>query len=260
MTQRAAIMTRISNNEPSIDKVGRQEERCRKLAADNAYDVVAVFTDDGFSAYDSTVTRPAFEALLEAVHARQFDVILATTDSRLARNEEDGIRLKLAAKTRGVTFHTIDQGTFDPGKRIESLLMDLRGYANESQSEATRALTRRAKSDLRTNGVLVSAIRPFGWDKISKTEFKINKPEADLVRAGVKLLLGGGTRWDAVRLFNASGLKTSRGGDWRPISVYAVLQRGINAGLVEHTPRLPNEWDQKVGAMVKVYGSRAVVG
>ncbi|WP_432192821.1 recombinase family protein [Streptomyces sp. bgisy027] len=77
---RAVIYTRISHD-PSgkADGVTRQEDACRKLAAELGWVVIAVKTDDDRTAIGKRgqrARRPGYAALLDMLAAREADAVL----------------------------------------------------------------------------------------------------------------------------------------------------------------------------------------
>ncbi|MEU9289359.1 recombinase family protein [Streptomyces sp. NPDC048275] len=76
----AVISTRISHDPTGkAEGVTRQEEACRKLAADLGWQVVDVKTDDDLTAIGKRgqrAQRPAFAALLDMLSAREADTVI----------------------------------------------------------------------------------------------------------------------------------------------------------------------------------------
>jgi len=85
---RAAIYARVSkDDEGKSDSVPVQLAECRAFAARQGLTVVADFSDDGISGY-ARGNRPGFLSLMQAVAAREFDVILFRDVDRLARGPD----------------------------------------------------------------------------------------------------------------------------------------------------------------------------
>jgi site-specific DNA recombinase len=84
---RAVIYTRISRD-PEGDALGvaRQRQDCLDRAARDGWQVIDVLVENdvGASSY-SRKPRPVYAALLERARRREFDVILAYSNSRLTR-------------------------------------------------------------------------------------------------------------------------------------------------------------------------------
>jgi len=95
--RKAAIYARISVEDENVPKVDHQVAACRALAADEGYEVVEVFADNGIPATGKSIRegsrhkRPRFDALLTAAERGEFDAIIAVAGDRLARNYPDGL-------------------------------------------------------------------------------------------------------------------------------------------------------------------------
>lgn len=106
-TETAALYARISTKDEktgyNVEKTADQLAALRKLAGDRQYVVYDMYEDDGISAKDAG-QRPEFDRLLADLTAGKFSVILATEDSRLARNnfEKQALMLQCAAAGRSL--------------------------------------------------------------------------------------------------------------------------------------------------------------
>jgi site-specific DNA recombinase len=224
---RAAIYTRISKSDPTVEATADQERRCRELAEREGYEVVAVFTDDGVSAY-SGKKRPDWARLASGIERGSFDLILAVAEDRFARNAAEKIGLQVACAKRSVRWHTLGGGLVDPatagGALMSTITAGIAQYESQIKSERVAASVVRR----RLEGSDVGGPRPFGFsiDRRSLVE-----PEAALVREAHALLLGSGTMYAVVKLFIESGVQTVRGGAWSYPVAAKIMRRPRNAAL-----------------------------
>lgn len=231
VTSRAAIYCRISETDPRTSKVETQEVRCRALAARHGYTVedAHVYVDDGVSAYNFA-EREGFNRLLAAIPSGSFDVILATEETRFARQPLDKYQLELACVAAGVAWHTELEGYTDPATSDGAFVSEIRAAVARQESRR-KSERQRATFDARlSKGEPLWGGRPFGYELDRKT---LRPDEAAQIRWATETILSGGTLYSIIKRWNADGIRTARGKSWSYAQVQQVLKRPRNAGLVE---------------------------
>lgn len=227
---RAAIYARISQNDPKVEATADQERRCRELAEREGYAVVAVFADDGISAFTGK-TRPGWLALNDGVRGGKFDVVVAVAEDRLARDAADKIGFQVECAKRGVTWHTIGGGKVDPstagGALMSTLTAGIAQYESHIKRERVQASVERRLRD----GTDLNGPRPFGFETDRLT---IREPEALWVRWAIQAVLDGSTLYAIRKRLNEDGVTTSTGRPWLTTTVRQLLLRPRNAGLLVH--------------------------
>ena len=88
---KAAIYCRLSKEDaaktgPESESIQNQRSMLLRYAAEHGYTVQEVYIDEDYSGADRR--RPAFNQMLAAAERREFDVILAKTQSRFTRDME----------------------------------------------------------------------------------------------------------------------------------------------------------------------------
>lgn len=88
---KAAIYCRLSKEDegktgPESESIQNQRSMLLRYAAEHGYTVQEVYIDEDYSGADRS--RPAFNRMLAAAERREFDVILAKTQSRFTRDME----------------------------------------------------------------------------------------------------------------------------------------------------------------------------
>jgi DNA invertase Pin-like site-specific DNA recombinase len=257
MSKRAALYARISITDKKVPKVANQLANLRKLAADRGYQVVGEYSDDGISA-STGEARPDWERLLTDLDAGQFDIILATEEARLTRNNHDKTSLTLACTAARVTWETVRDGAVDPATAAGEFLSVIRGAVDTLESKRKAERQRDANATRRANGLhAIGGPRPFGWagDRVT-----ISKREAKLVRRGTAQILAGHSLHQVVQEWRASGINPPRAGAWTRMSVLMVLTRWRNAAVVSHhdEPLGEGQWDAIVDR-ASVEGVRAIL-
>lgn len=224
----AALYARISQGDKKTPAVASQLANLHKFAAGNGYTVVREYTDDGKSAYSGKL-RPGFLDLLLGVERREFEVILAVADDRLARNDEDGFALRSYCVRAGVTWHTIAGGATNPAEASGGLLAKVTLAIAEYESAVKAERIRRSVSDRLARGRDLMGPRPFGFEKDRTTT---REAEATVLRAAYAMILEGATLYAVTQMFTGSGLKRDRAQDsaWRPQTVRHILLRERNVG------------------------------
>jgi DNA invertase Pin-like site-specific DNA recombinase len=84
---RAALYARFSTEKQRDASIDDQFRECERVAKAAGLEVVARFEDRIISG--GTARRPGYQALLTAVHKREFDVIVCEDISRLRRNRAE---------------------------------------------------------------------------------------------------------------------------------------------------------------------------
>ena len=248
----AALYLRISSD-PEGERAGvtRQREDCEQLAARLGLDVVAIHEDNDISAY-SGKARPAFESMLTAAQAGEFDVLVVWAADRLYRRMADLVRItsELAPHVRILTVvgGEIDLTTAD-GIMNAQIHGSVAEY--ESRHKADR-IARRAKQRAK-DGVMTASTRPSGWTWADAcdagSECRHGNPHAPGERARVgtraglviepteaailadcyRRIVAGDTVRSAYRYATAAGLAVSG-----PDVLRTVLLNPRNAGRVAH--------------------------
>jgi len=247
MTKRAAIYARISQKDEFVDKVENQIEEMRKYAEDRGYIVVEVFSDEDISAYKGIKIRPQFSELLTRLAGGEFDIVLATEQSRFARNSPKDIQALVTAASRaGASIYTRAEGEFDPsnaGSKFMMGMMDLvSGFETDIRVERQKA---RNRADLAA-GIPTKGLRPFGWEKDRIT---LRESEAAHIRTAIQAILDEGVSvWEIAQRWNSAGISTDGMNRprkhridktislpkavWTTTTVKMILKRPRNAGIL----------------------------
>jgi site-specific DNA recombinase len=225
---RAALYARISKGDQKSLAVAAQVDNLRRFAAAHDYEIVREYEDDGRSAYSGKV-RPGFLELLLGIGGREFDVILAVADDRLARNDADGYALRSACVNHGVRWHTISGGETDPSDASGSLLAQVTLAIAEYESAVKAERIRRSVADRLARGEDLMGPRRLGFEKDRKT---IRESEAAVIRAGYAMVLEGASVYAVAKMFTERGVKRDRASAaaWRPQTVRHILLNERNVG------------------------------
>lgn len=228
MAPRAFVYCRISNDKEGAGLgVQRQEEDCRKLAAQQGYEVAAVFTDNDISAY-SGKRRPGYRAMLAKLG--EVEAVVAWHTDRLHRQPSELEEYIDICRERGVITHTVQSGKLDlvtpTGIFVASMFGNLARYESAHKAERVkRAMEQKIRA-----GKWAGGARPFGW------VFDDGKPviceeEAAIVRHTFDHVVSGGSLGSWVDKLNDLGVTTSVGKPWGYSQLRQMMLRPRNAGL-----------------------------
>ncbi len=231
----AAVYVRISRDADGTEAgIERQESDCRAMAERMGLSVVRVFTDNDIGASSkSKKVRPSYRAMLDAVRAREFAVIIAYSNSRITRRPMDWEELMQLSESHGLEVHTVVSSSANfataDGKMI------LRYLAANDAAEADRISERvtRAKLQNVERGTYRGGPRPFGYQDGG---MELHTAEADAVREASRRLLAGESLRSIAADLAKQGFTGTRATD-KPLSMIQlrdILLRPRNAGLMEH--------------------------
>ncbi|MFF7216158.1 recombinase family protein [Streptomyces sp. NPDC008238] len=179
---KADIYVRMSKDLTGVEAgVERQEEQCRKLAAQLGYEIRHVWVDNDLSATKESVVRPDFEALLVS----EPEAILCWHTDRLIRVTRDLERVI----SLGVNVHAVMAGNLDlstpAGRAVARTITAWATYEGEQKAERQKLANQQAAQAGRP---YTAGIRPFGYADDFMT---IMEEEAEAIREGAKMVLNG---------------------------------------------------------------------
>jgi DNA invertase Pin-like site-specific DNA recombinase len=142
---RVALYYRVSTASQTTEN---QRHDLERAAAARGWNVVAQFSDEGFSGLKSRNDRPALDALLKAAVRSEFDVIAVWSIDRLGRSLQHLVETVNELHSVGVDLYVHQQAidTSTPaGKLAFSVFGALAEYERELIRERVRAGLDRAK-------------------------------------------------------------------------------------------------------------------
>lgn len=257
-----AVYLRVSSDLQDVENSkDRQLRACREWAARNDATIPEhlIFVDEARSA-TSTIARPAFQRILDAVRRRgavPFDVLLVDDDSRLDRGGKLA-ELTEVFQSRGVKLIVADSGR-DITSDDERLLVHVKSGLNE---QYIRELSRRTRNGIaarvlhgfhsggKVYGYRLVPLWPEGLaperrDRKARigTKVEIDPAEAAIVLRVFKAYARGeGLRAISLALHD-DGVRSSRGREWWDIS--AVRDVLLNA-------KYAGDWSWNRGRFQKV--------
>ena len=249
---RAIVYARISKDDKKDQLgVGRQEADCRELAERRGLEVVTVFADDDRSAWDRTVVRDSFEALLGALKTGEADALIVYHMDRLARRHGDLERLEEICEAVGFMTYTVESGDFDLATAAGQQQAENAVSAAKGESKRISERTKRKHKELASMGKAPGGRSPYGyrWEfpdrSREKGNYLLNDTEAHALRTMARRILEGASTLAVSRELDAAGITTREGRPWHHSTVRAVLTNPAVAGLRVHRREIagPGTWE-----------------
>ena len=220
---KAAIYCRLSKEDedkagPESESIQNQRSMLLRYAAEHGYTVQGVYIDEDYSGADRS--RPAFNRMLQAAERREFEVILAKTQSRFTRDMEL-VEKYLHGKfvEWGIRFIAVVDHV-DTQDRAGKKARQINGLINEWYLEDLSDNVRSVLTHKRYQGDYIATFALYGYRKDPANHSRLlPDPEAAaVVRRIFALYLQGYGTAKIARILNAKGVP--------PPSVYRQLHGG----------------------------------
>lgn len=227
---RAIIYLRQSVHRDDSISLELQEIACRDYCDRMGYEVVRVEADPGISG--RTWNRPAVQRVMDAVDARNADVIVLWKWSRLSRSRKDWAlaidRADLAGGRIESATEPIDTATAS-GRFARGVMTEYAAFQSEQIGEQWEEVRQR-----RLNmGLPASGRLPYGWEWESGS-VKPHPEQAPLVVEMYRRYLSGDGSAAIAAWLNAEGIPAPNGGLWRRARPLVVMDSPIHAGLIPY--------------------------
>src|SRR3989442_15348308 len=233
---KAAIYLRVST-EDQAEKYGLDSQRRVLTEFCKARDWPMEFFVDAGASGKSVEGRPEFQRLLKAIETRgRFDVILASEQSRFARDVEDWNRIRKLFAKAGVMYGGPD-GIYDPASPEHTFTSNVKGSMNQYEREQLLIRTSRGRSEAVRSGKYFAANSPFGY-RSEDGFLHIHEPEAEIVRRIFTMASNGNSLSEVARRLAANNIpspmalrRDPRGGkQWRVATLARILRAPIYKG------------------------------
>ncbi len=220
--------------------IADQIQRCREYAAQQAWDVEEVHTDEAASAYSSSRgpgLAAAKEAAARIAAERGGCVLLAYASDRLARGDGEQaahlVEVFLWARRSGVTLAAV---TEELGDLLYAALLGERAHAD---SKAKSAHTQRGIRQRVEAGHYFGSRSPFGYrferdrnDKRDPGRLVVVPDEVAVVRRIYAAYVGGAGDARIALDLNRDGVRAPRAGRWDKSQVANMLRSPVYTGHV----------------------------
>lgn len=215
MSQRAALYLRISKDDAQTGlAVERQRAECMEVIKREKLDLIETYTDNGVSAYNRNVKRPAFDRMTSDYERGKFEVVVCWDIDRFSRQPiqlEQWIDLGAARGLRILTpTETTDLGT-DNGRLFARMKASIARAEVERKSTRQKAQAVQAKA----NGTYKARV---GFN------------DAEVIQRVFKDLLSGEKLYAIGAALNTEGKTTITGKPWSGQAVRRVIMTPRHRG------------------------------
>jgi DNA invertase Pin-like site-specific DNA recombinase len=197
------------------DGFERQERAVHAYAKAHGIKIVSVFKELGVSGTKDIVSRPAFVAMMEALHGDGIKLVLVESLGRLARDLMVQESILHDMKRHGfdlVSATEPDLCSDDPSRKLMRQIM---GAFHEYEKQMIVVKLRGARQRTKTKRGRCEGRKPYGY----------YPGEVETLNRMRELSASGMTATDIAATLRAEGRKTRNGGEWLQPTVSKILKR-----------------------------------
>lgn len=181
---KAAVYCRVSTMEQATEgwSIGEQKDKLAHYASAQGYDLVGVFSDEGFSGKD--LFRPNMQKLIEEVKLGKINVVLVYKLDRLSRHVKDVLELVDLFDKHNVTLYSLSEN-FDLSSPFGRAALKMMATFAELERETIVERMEMGKLARAKDGRYTCPGNncPFGYRHDKKNDrLIIDKNEAEIVR------------------------------------------------------------------------------
>jgi len=234
---KAAIYCRVSTDlQEKEHTIESQLEALRHYALNKGYEIVAEYTDEGYSG--AVLERPGLDRLRDAVHTRDFDLVLFHSPDRLARKAiYQGLLLEELEKA-GVKPEFLNYPVDDTPE--SKMLLGMQGLFAEYERAKITERNRRGKMHWARQGALMGGYVPYGYRYVprdreqgTRATLIIDDTQAAVVHDMYRWLMEErlSCRGIAKRLTDFSILSQKGKMHWAPSTINRMLKEEVYKGI-----------------------------
>ena len=225
-----AVYVRVSTDrDEQVSSVENQIDICRNWLERNGFnwDEKRVFKDEGVSG-TLFVDRPSIQLLLKKAKAKEINMVVFKSISRLARDLKDSLEIREVFLAHHVRIISVEEG-------YDSIKAGKNDMAFELWSLFSAQYSRTLSSSI-TAGLAVKVRRgehigkiPYGYNR-EEQKLVIDEEEAQVVKMMYKWYCEGLGYKKITNELNRLGIKSKTKKNWQMTSVQRILQSAIYKG------------------------------
>ena len=150
--KRAAVCLRVSTEEQTLDN---QRGDIKRVLRSRRLRQVASFEEQ----VSAAKARPEFDAMMEAAHRGEFDVIVAWALDRFGRSMVGNLQAVLDLDRCGVEVISVNESWLDTGGPVRPLLIAIFGWVAEQERIRLGERTKAGLERARRQGVVIGRPR-----------------------------------------------------------------------------------------------------
>lgn len=210
----AAVYARLSKeDERAGDSVSIESQinMLTKYVADNGWNHVATYKDDGYSG-TSFDNRPAFQEMMSRIQKGEINLVAVKDLSRFGRDYlEVGQYIEVIFPALGCRFIAVNDNV-DTIRNNNDMLAIFKNIFNDFYARDTSTKIRAVRKSAMRSGRYMGAFAPYGYvkDPADKHKFLIDEPAAEVVRLIFSMRSGGIGCPKIARELNEKGIMPPR--------------------------------------------------
>jgi DNA invertase Pin-like site-specific DNA recombinase len=197
------------------DGFPRQETAIRAYAKAHDIRIVQLFQEKGVSGTKEMADRPAFIAMMEALHGNGVKLVLVESLSRLARDLMVQESILHDLKRNGFELISVAEPDLCGDDASRKCMRQIMGAFHEYEKQMLVVKLRGARQRTKTKRGSCEGRKPYG----------LYPGEAETLKRIQELHASGKTVTDVAKALNAEGRKTRNGGEWLQPTVSKILIR-----------------------------------
>lgn len=234
-TKRVFIYVRVSTNKQAEEgySIPQQIDRLRKYCEAMGWQVVKIYTDDGYSGGD--LQRPAIKQMVKELEKGNADIVLVDKLDRLSRSQFDTLyMIQKVFDANNVGFVSRAE-SFDTSTPFGKAMVGILAVFAELERSRIKERMADGKEGRAKEGKYKGGGKPsIGYDYNPKTgALEVNKFEAMMIEELFELVLDKVPLNRIATIFNEKGYKTKYGA-WNDTTVRYATQNKVYLGKIRH--------------------------
>jgi DNA invertase Pin-like site-specific DNA recombinase len=197
------------------DGFDRQEAAIRAYAKKQGVKIVKIFRELGVSGTKDIANRPAFVAMMEALHGDGVKLVLVESLGRLARDLMVQESILHDLKRHGFDLVSVTEPDLCSDDPSRKLMRQIMGAFHEYEKQMIIVKLRGARQRTKTKRGRCEGRKPYGH----------YPGEAATLKRMKELYASGMTATEITATLRAEGYKTRNGGEWLQPTISKILNR-----------------------------------
>lgn len=225
-----AVYVRVSTDrDEQVSSVENQIDICRNWLERNSFDwnELCVYKDEGISGTLFT-ERPAIQILLQKAKAKEIDMVIFKSISRLARDLKDSLEIREVFLAHNVRIISVEEGYDSTKAGKNDMAFELWSLFSAQYSRTLSSSISAALAAKVRRGEHIGKV-PYGYDRINQ-KLVINEEEANSVKRIYDWYNSGWGFKKITNELNRLGIKPKNKSVWQMTSVQRIVRSPIYKG------------------------------
>lgn len=214
--------TRISKDDEKSVSLDYQRAEIERRCAQEGLTLTMIETDEGLSG-KSIKGRPAVQRVLQAVDAREVDVVVVWKSDRMSRDGLESLQIEKLFLQKGVGYLSVMEGWLTSESVDDEFMSFIRAGLNQRERKLTAVRTRHALQMKRERGERIGGRPKYGW-RVVNHELVPDPDEQEVLDRMRNLQTKGYSTREIVQELTKDGITTRKGTTWTQTQVVRVLK------------------------------------